>query len=654
MKRFGVALFQNLALTGAVVGSLSLFTLSSFGLSAVAQASSGPASFTDSPYLADRVASGELPAVADRLPSVPRVITLEGQKQAGQHGGSWRMLGGRNKDVRMMSVFGYARLVQYQPDWSLAPDILEKYEVEGERVFTLHLRPGHKWSDGHPFTTEDFRYWWEDVANNSELTPSGRPVALLVDDEAPTVEVLSPTMIRYSWSQPNPGFLHQLASAVPLFIYRPAHYLKQFHADYNAPEEMKRIVEESGRYSWAALHNSLDNMSQFDNPALPTLQPWQNMSEPPTTRYVGVRNPFFHRVDQNGLQLPYMDQVEMSIVSPQLIPAKTGTGDVDLQGRNLSFNDVTFLKQSASGEGLDVKLWKTAKSAHFALMPNLNINDPVWRDVFRDVRFRRALSLGIDRAEINQLFFFGLANPVGNGVLPVSPLYNPEHVTQWARFDLDEANDLLDDMGLTERDDRGFRKLPDGRSLEIIVETPGEDPQQVDILELVKDSYAQIGIALFNRPSQRDVLRNRVYAGETQISGWFGWENGVPIAAHDPAELAPTDQARLTWPKWGQYYQNKGEVGEAPDLPEAQRLMELWDNWRHTTDLEERTTIWQEMLQIHADQQYIIGVVSAVPQPIVHSKALMNVPSDGVWNWNPGAQFGVYNPDTFWYDSSVQ
>ena len=138
----------------------------------------GVETLIDSPALADQVAAGKLPALAERLPTSPRVIEVAAMGRApGRHGGTMRMLMGDQRDIRMMTIYGYTRLVVYDDKLELAPDLLESFESEQGRVFTLRLRPGHRWSDGHPFTAEDFRYWWEDVANNKRLSPGGPPQA---------------------------------------------------------------------------------------------------------------------------------------------------------------------------------------------------------------------------------------------------------------------------------------------------------------------------------------------------------------------------------------------------------------------------------------------------------------------------------------------
>ena len=190
----------------------------------VALAWSAPASavaLVEPPFLADRVAAGELPAVGERIPDNPVVVTFEGDRSPGAYGGDLRMLMAKQKDIRMMTVYGYARLIGYDIDLKLVPDILESVDVEEGRIFTLRLRKGHKWSDGEPFTTEDFRYYWDDVVNNETISPFGVPKALLIDGEPPTVEFIDETTLRYSWSNPNPFFLPALAGARPLYIYRP-------------------------------------------------------------------------------------------------------------------------------------------------------------------------------------------------------------------------------------------------------------------------------------------------------------------------------------------------------------------------------------------------------------------------------------------------
>jgi peptide/nickel transport system substrate-binding protein len=604
----------------------------------------------ETPYLYKDVSAGKLPAIHERLPKEPLIVTFDGDREMGRSGGELRTLIGRSKDVRLLVVYGYARLVAYNEDFEIVPDILKSFDVEEGRIFTFRLRKGHRWSDGQPFTVADFEYWWKDVANHSKLSPAGPPRALFVDGEKAKFEVLDEVTVRFSWSKPNPYFLPRLAGASPLFIFRPKHYLSQFHTNYADRKALKKQLRKHRTRNWASLHNRLDNMYRFDNPDLPTLHPWVNTSRPPATRFIAVRNPYYHRIDASGQQLPYIDKVYMIVADGKLIPAKAGTGEVDLQARSIAFNNYTFLRDNEVEGDFSVNLWRIAKGSHVALYPNMNINDPEWRSLFRDVRFRRALSLAVHRNDINESLYFGLALESNNTVLPNSPLYRKKYQYQWTKFDIDMAEELLDEIGLTETNDDDIRLLPSGRPLEIIVETAGEDTEQTDVLELISESWLEIGIKLFIKPSQREVFRNRIFSGEAMMSVWSGLENGVPTANIAPNELAPTSQNQLMWPKWGQHYETNQKNGEPPGLPEVKKLLELNDAWRTASSFEKRQEIWHEMLTIHAENVFSIGVVSGVQQPVVVKNYLKNVPKEGIYNWDPGAHFGVYRPDTFWID----
>ena len=609
---------------------------------------SSASAYVEPPALVDQVKAGKLPPVDKRLPQKPLLVPLgEAGTSVGHYGGTLNTLAGRSRDTRLFTIYGYARLVGYDRHLNIVADLLESIDVKDGRIFTMQLRKGHRWSDGHAFTAEDFRYYWEDVANNRELSPSGPPRDLMVDGESPKFEALNETTVRYSWSKPNPHFLPRMAGASPLFIFRPAHYLKQFHKKYSAKVQREEAAGTAKR-RWSAVHNRMDNMYEGDNPDLPTLQPWVNTTRPPADRFVAVRNAYFHRVDEKGRQLPYIDRMVLAIADPKLIAAKTGAGDADLQARDLNFNNYTFLKQGEKTNSYRTLLWRAARGSHVALFPNLNANDPVWRQLLRDVRFRRALSLGIDRSLVNQVLYFGLAIEANNTVLEASPLYRAEYRTEWARYDRKRANQLLDEMGLKRGPDQ-VRRMPDGRPLEIIVETAGESSEQTDVLELVRETWREIGVKLFSKPSQREALRNRIFAGETLMSVWSGLENGLPTPDTAPDELAPTSQLQLQWPKFGQYYETGGKMGEAPDIAEVRELAELYTAWAASPTSEERARIWHRMLAIHVQQQYVIGVVAGVPQPVVARDKLMNLPTQGFYNWDPGAFFGIYRPETFYF-----
>lgn len=585
------------------------------------------------------------------LPDEPLRVTLAGKgREPGRPGGELRTILPRDKDIRLLSAWGYARLIGYDERLDLVPDIAARIEVEEGRIFTIHLRAGHRWSDGAPFTAEDFRYFWEDVANDPLLSPAGPPDLMLVAGKPPRFEVINETTIRYTWDAPNPGFLPALAQAREPYIYRPAHYLKAFHARYGDNAFIEEQVAAEKVSGWAALHNRRDSMFANDNPDLPTLQPWVVRNPMPAQRFTFERNPYFHRVDEKGQQLPYIDRILVDIADPSLIPAKTVAGETDLQARGLSLRDVTALKSGEASANYLTRLWPIAKGSQVALYPNLNANDPVWRSLMRDRRFRLALSLGIDRADINATLFFGLGTQGNNTAVMGSPLFDADRVSRNATFDPGKANALLDEMGLAARDASGFRLLPDGRTMELLIETAGESEEESDVLALIAQSWAGLGLKAILKPSERSVLRNRVYAGEAVMSAWSGFDNGMPAPGMPPLELAPLKQETFCWPKWGQYAATRGKSGEPVDLAPAQQLLDLFAEWEKAPDEAARARVWTRMLDLHADELFTIGTVMGVSQPVAVSKALRNVPEKAWYGWDPGAQFGIYRMDEFWLD----
>jgi peptide/nickel transport system substrate-binding protein len=577
----------------------------------------------------------------------PPAVPLISDNPLGKRGGVLKILLPKERDVRLMSVWGYARIVGWTPDLKLKPDLAEAVLVERDRKFTIRLRKGHLWSDGHPFTSDDFRYFWEDIANNRELSPSGVPVELLNNGEPPKVTFPDALTIVYEYALPNPDFLAVLAKAREPYIYRPSHYLKKFHAKYAPQKALNAMIAGAKVSKWAALHNRLDSMYGNDNPDLPTLQPWVVVTSTPAQKFVFRRNPNFHRIDKAGVQLPYLDGVEISIADRDLIPVKTAAGETHLQAQGLNVADMTALRQNEARGKYRARAWQSLKGSQVALYPNLTVNDPVWRKLNRDVRFRRALSLGIDRGEINQVLFFGMATPGNIAPVPPSPFVSPKWTNADAAYDPKTANMLLDQVGLTKRGADGVRLLPDGRPVEIVVESSGESKEETDILQLISQQMKAIGVRLLFKATDRTTMRNRAYSGDAVMTAFSGWDNGAPTPDMSPSELAPEWQTGLAWPKWGQYFETKGRSGEKPDLASAVELLALNEKWR-TASPAQRQAIWIRMLEIHAGERFIIGVISGALQPVVISNALRNVPENGRWGWDPGAQFGMYRMDSFW------
>jgi peptide/nickel transport system substrate-binding protein len=600
----------------------------------------------ETPSLAAQVKSGALPPVDKRIPQQPQIVTrFAGGDGPGKHGGQLNMLVSGSRDTRLMTVYSYTRLIVYDDKFNLHPDILESYEVKEGREFTLKLRAGHKWSDGHPFTTADFRFFWEDVANNPDLSPAGPSVELLVDGKPPKVEIIDELTIRYTWDKPNPYFIESQARAAPLFLFRPAHYLKKLHGKYTPEEEILKLHKGS---RWANVYRRQDVMYGNSNVDMPTLNPWVLTTVPPAQRFVFTRNPYYHRIDQKGQQLPYIDDVIMTVAATNLIPAKAGLGEADLQPRYINMRDYTFLQTSAKTSGVNVRLWETGSGSQLALYPNLTASDPEWRKLMRDVRFRRALSLAIDREELNQSVYLGLAKPSNNTIMERSVLFKPEYAKKWANYDPKLANKLLDEAGLSKRGSDGIRMLPDGRPATIVVEHASEETEDADALHLISEFWKKVGIKMLTKPQTRENFRLRAFSGDAIMTAFAGVVTAVPTLNTSPKEFAPTMQGGLQWSRWGMFVESKGTKGEKCDMPSACKLLDYLKEWETSADPAMRRQAWDQILTTSADEVFTIGTVNGIRQPIVVGPKVRNVPKEGYHAWDPGGYIGLYQPDTFW------
>ena len=191
----------------------------------------------------------------------------------------------------------------------------------------------------------------------TRASPSGPSVELLVDGQPPKVEIIDARTIKYSWDKPNPYFIESQARAAPLFLFRPAHYLKKFHPKYTDPAD---IASRRGRPGASrADHRRLDVMYANDNIDLPSLNPWVNTTPSPAQRYVFARNPFYHRIDEKGQQLPYIDKVIFTRRRPPWCRPKQDSARLTCSRRYLKMRDYTFLKKSAKSSGVDVRMWES-------------------------------------------------------------------------------------------------------------------------------------------------------------------------------------------------------------------------------------------------------------------------------------------------------
>ena len=136
-----------------------------------------PKTFQEAPQLAELVKTGKLPAVAERLGQDPLVI--KPVHDIGKYGGTWRRGFIGPADVFNGFRAGMNDKILYfdYTGTQVVPNLAKGWELSADgRITTIFLRRGMKWSDGHPFTADDFMFWYEDMYQNKDLVPTQSPV----------------------------------------------------------------------------------------------------------------------------------------------------------------------------------------------------------------------------------------------------------------------------------------------------------------------------------------------------------------------------------------------------------------------------------------------------------------------------------------------
>lgn len=609
------------------------------------------ASYGEAPMLADRVTAGELPPVEDRLPVEPVVVSP--LNEVGVYGGelvgpslSPTCCGWDELEVRLQ------KLLTIDTDLaSIIPNIAESYEIsEDQTTYTIHLREGHKWSDGTPFTSEDFRFYFEDFASNAELSPVP-PTPWAVDGELPVFEVIDETTVRYTYPEPYPALLIALGSEIGNSGFIPAHYFKQFHLDYNPDADA--LAQEQGYETWVQLFNARKtpynmtwDLGAESDPYAPTLNTYVYVSTDSFGNKLYERNPYFFKVDIAGNQLPYIDTLRRVLVEDEDVQElKAVAGEFTHHGW-AQLRSFPVYRENEEAGGYRMITAAYARGNEYALTFNFTHEDPVMREIFWDIRFRQAMSLAINRDEINELLYFGLATPSQAVPVPVSYYYQDWMTDYFAQYDPDEANRLLDEMGLDQRDADGFRLRPDGETLFINIQISAWE----DLSELVTSYWNAVGVKT-NLKMVSDGLIQELRANNSFDVGAWGWDViDIGDVSNNLYNLRAPWGVRASGQPWRDWFDTEGANGEEPPQ-EIQELEALGDQFLALPYLsEEQLAIGQEFYTRGIENLYVIGTVQSPPQPILLKTNLMNTPgpdTEALWSWSY-RQWVMFMPEQ-WY-----
>jgi len=587
----------------------SVATLCLIATGAVAQG------YAEAPMLAEKASSGELPPIEERLPTEPMV--LETLDSIGEYGGTLRraILGGGDQH-NMVRLISNENLLRWSPDWSeVLPNIAESYEVSDDATtFTFRVREGMRWSDGAPFGVDDIMFWYE-VFLDERLTPSKHPNYVGASGPVEVTKIDDAT-VEFRFGEANGLFLQNLAYGFGYYVVNyPRHYLSQFHADHNA--DVQALVDaEPAASDWVQLFNlkagPMHTPLFWQNADRPTLHPWHIVEGyGATQRMVAERNPYYWKVDSEGNQLPYIDRVTWDQVEdPEAILLKAFNGEIDYMARHIGrpANLAALTDNQERGQYGFYGVGDIG-STQAGLMLNLNNPDPVKNEIVNNFDFRRALSHAVDRQEIIDLVYLGVGHPVQTAPHPSAPFYKEEWATQHTEFDPDLANELLDGIGLDQRDDDGYRLGPDGERFTLIFLVADVFGfQYPDVMELVAGYAEDVGLDVQIRASDRSRLQEIASAGEHDAYIW-NCGGGLSDAYTNPYCYVPTGDAVYWAPKWAAWGVDPATGEEPPE--QIKELFAAYDAVTQTADPQEQRAALETLIDKATGQLLTIGLMQS-------------------------------------------
>ncbi len=585
----------------------------------------------ESPMLAEQVAAGELPPVEDRIPADPWVV--EPVDELGQYGGTYRTYFGGPGDWAEYGhmLTPYMLYISRTYD-DFIPMIAKSFLLSPDaQTLTIQLREGMKWSNGDPVTADDIMFWWNAQVTDPDLKNvyGWMAGAWQTQGEDPTFIKVNDHTVRIEFSAPNRPILATLASwrgGLMTFIV-PSEYLSRFHIRYN--EDANELAEAAEMESWVDLYQAKNNWPGpgYNDPEMPTLAPWVLVSQDTSAR-IYERNPYFWAVDTEGRQLPYIDRIEAELVSDANVRILKGmNGELDTIAKITNLNDLGLYRQNESRGDYQTYLYESSVTSWTCIGFNQNHPDPVKREVFQDLRFRQAMSAAIDREEINQIVYNGLGEPGQVSVHRTASYFEPEWAEAYAEYDPDQANDLLDQMGLNERTRDGWRLGPDGTVLELDIRGGGSPT-----MELIKGYWEEVGIKTNLVSMSHELYVQRYQAAELDAGVW-GADRMLEFAAYIPNATKFAMDSEVAWAiKWDAWWKSQRGItssGEGEEPPQfIKDYLDTLEAWSAAGTDAEYTRLAKEVWEFHAENLYLIGTVGYTPSAVMVNNRLGNVPED--------------------------
>ena len=578
-----------------------------------------------------------LPPLAERIPEEPLVVAP--YDAIGQYGGTLDMLS--NATEAGTSDFlstRHVNLVRYSDDLqTIVPNIAKSWSWNDDYTqLTFSLRKGHKWSDGHPFTADDVKFWYDNLALDSKVIEKPKDY-VLVAGEPMTVDVINAQTVRFNLPAPKPGLLAHFATSFAQG-FQPKHFLGQYHPDINADAD--KLAQEAGfenglavikayfgNSDWtdtpSPLLNAPDKVDNLPADVIPTLESHIYVTDTTEGRHL-VANPYFHMVDTQGNQLPYIsEQDEVYINDPEVRLLKLVNAEVDYKAQSLQLADAPILLENQEKGDYIVHL--RPKIAIHAFSFNVTSDDEAKREVFGDLRFRTAMSIAINRDELNEVAYFGQGTPSQYiGFSPAPSFVDDKWKTHATEYDPDRAHALLDEIGMTDKDGDGFRELPNGDKIVLNMQfaTQGIAGQ---VVELVGQHWAEVGVQTTVKEVTPDEYRSAQSSNALDVGMWEKSQPLGIVLGNNELWVPPFENyfAHRVGMRWAEYIDSDGANGIRPPDYVYQLIDDINAFQSGPAGTAESDAVGARLVQNMTENLLFIGT-ALTPDPIYHRNAMKN------------------------------
>jgi len=600
-------------------------------------------SFSENPAIGDLngkiIGNGSLPSLANRLPSEPLVVAP--YDSIGKYGGTFDMISNATEaGTSDLLSTRHVNFVRFSDDLqTIVPNVAKSWAWNGDFTqLTFTLRKGHKWSDGAPFTASDVEFWYNNLNMDPNIIEKPKDY-LLVGGEKMKVEAINDLQVRFTTPAPYPGLLAHFATHYGQG-FQPKHFLGQFHPDINSDADKlakaagfgsgyEVVIFYYGQTDWTDVPSPLlkdpTKISGLPAAVQPSLEPFITIADTTEGRHY-VANPYFHMVDTTGQQLPYIsEQDEIYINDHEVRILKAINGEYDYKLQSLALPSAPILLDNAEKGDYTVDL--SPEIAAPTLSFNMTSADPEKRKVFGDLRFRQAMSVAINRDEINEVAFFGLGT--AKQYIAFSP--PPEFVDEkwlnyYIQFDAGMAKKLLDEVGVVDKDGDGNRELPNGKQLVINIQFATQGVA-TEVVELIAQHWSNVGIKTTSKEVTPDEFRSAQSANQLDITIWRKGQPLAIILGNTELFLPPFENyfGSRNGMLWAEYIDSDGANGVKPPAYVDALIADIAAFQSTVAGTPESDVIGARLVQNMTENLIFIGTVLA-PAPIYHRNALKNFP----------------------------